>query len=75
MHERLTATLLTHALTPAQLPVEGGGVELEVCEAEVVVLEVLVVCEVVVGGGGALAPPVSAAFTPASKRPLARRIH
>jgi hypothetical protein len=66
---KLTATLLTHAFTPAQLPEEGGGVPLvEVWE----LLVVGVVC-VVVGGAvvGALAPPCNADLTAASKRPLA----
>ena len=52
----LTATLLTQALTPAQLPpVAGGGIELVVGGAD----EVLDGDELTVvgGGGGALEPP------------------
>lgn len=64
----LTATLLTHALTPAQLPPDEGGL-LVVGGVLVVVFEVVVVVWLVVGGGvGALDPPCNAALTAASKR-------
>ncbi len=64
----LTATLLTHALTPAQLPPDEGGL-LVVGGVLVVVFEVVVVVWLVVGGGvGALDPPCNAALTAASNR-------
>ena len=75
--EVLTATLLTHVLTPAQLPPEAG--DEVVGEGALLVGDVLVGGTVVGGtvewgaeleGGGALDPPKSALLTPASKRPL-----
>ena len=68
---RLTATLPTQALTPAQLPDEAGGL-LVAGGVVVVVFEVVVVVWLVVGEEvGALAPPCKAPFTAASKRPFA----
>ena len=75
--EGLTATLLTHVLTPAQLPPEAG--DEVVGEGALLVGDVLVGGTDVggtvawgaeVGGGGALDPPKSALLTPASNRPL-----